>query len=173
MSDYETNKNWSDNFIPEIIAILQGCFWPYTFVIGTPEEDQDECCDFKGTYKDKKDIIISSRVRGQDFWIKYPNDITLNENISTTTGKNEIFKIIVDRYADYYFIGFAHGIEFKLIDWKIYLLDPFRNWALYRAWILGKIPGIYHEHHITKHPFRSYDMSQIPNVKRFEKITIK
>ena len=63
-------------------------------------------------------------------------------------------------------------IEYKIIDWKIYLLDPFRNWANYQAWIKGKIPGMYHENHDNKHPFRSYDMTQIPSAKRFEKITI-
>lgn len=173
MSDFDINKAWSDQFIPEIIAILDGCFWPHKFQIGEPEEDRKECCDFKGLHKDKNELIVSSRVRRHEFWPEHANDLTLNLTISSTTRINEVFKIIARGYAEYYFVGFAHESEIKLIDWKIYCLDTFRKWVNHQSWIAYKLPGKRLTNHNNNKEFIAYDMTNIVSAKKFECLTTK
>jgi len=168
MSDYITNRAWSDQFLPEIKSILEAQFSGHKFVEGDIDEDRNECCDLKSM---SDNLIISLRVRASKFYPKCINEILLSEKLNK---KAEIEKI-VEGYSRYYFYGFSHESDIKLVAWRIYDLNVFRL-GVYNYLInnQGILPGIVD--HKTNDPnslFRIIDTNIFQNIKVVEYTTNK
>ena len=120
--NWETNKKWSDKFLPNIKPILG------THFIAEPpiEEDQDHNTDLMVLKMDS--IRFGCRIRRYKYYNNemYRNQFTIRSNLPSG-GKTELNKIIAG-WGDYFFYGFANEKEDDLIGWIIGDLKIFRIW---------------------------------------------
>lgn len=154
---FEKNKQWSDQFTPKLMQILG----PQVLRVGTPDEDKNECGDLVLRIDQK---MYPIRVRRNSFYNKFYNDFALSENISPITGKTEVDKI-VEGYGQYYVYSFTNIEETDIEYWRIYDLNVFRLW-IHRCLLQNKgvMPGISRMKNARFSKFRTFDVSEIPNM---------
>ena len=120
--NWETNKKWSDKFLPNIKPILG------THFIAEPpiEEDQDHNTDLMVLKMDS--IRFGCRIRRYKYYNneQYRNQFTIRANLPSG-GKTELNKIVAG-WGDYLFYGFSNAEEDDLVRWIIGDLKVFRTW---------------------------------------------
>lgn len=156
LANWETDKKWSDRFLPEIKKILG------LHLIGEPpmEEDCERNTDLMVLKMDP--VRIACRIRKCKYYDKYPNDITIRCSRPSGT-KTELAKII-EGWGDYFFYGFCDSGECFLIDWRLCDLKAFRLW--FNGYIVknkGTIPGVLKNNGDGSSDFRAFDSTKIKN----------
>jgi len=125
---YESDRGWSDRFIPQIKPILG------MYLIGEATESQDalENTDLIVLTLDR--VRIGCRVRRHGYYEEYKNEFTIRAN-RPSGNKSELGKI-VEGWGDYLFYGFADDEGSRLLAWRLLDLSVFRLWfnrAMYKG----------------------------------------
>ena len=128
---YETDKRWSDRFLPEIKSILGGVL----LTEGSFEEDAKRNSDLLVLHMQA--VRIGCRVRRYPYFLKYPNDFTIR-TVRKSGNMTELAKVL-SGWGDYFFYGFSDEKEERLIYW---LVGDFKIFRLWHSMELGKcVPG--------------------------------
>ena len=131
---FDTNKKWSDKFMPEIKRLCQE-YIPIDIQIASPFEDKKHATDLL-----IPDIRIGCRVRRNKYHRRYNGQFTIRCELPSEN-ETEIDKIM-EGWGDYYFFGFSNykdnGNGF--VSWIIFNLDVFRQMYTYR--FVKGIPSI-------------------------------
>lgn len=122
---YQTNRPWSDRFIPTIRTLIG----PYVVVVSTDEVDWNEAADltiFTGALLRGRALThIAARVRRPGYDEKYPGQFTLRS--CSRSGKITELKKIIDGFGDWMFYGHAVDNESAIIGvWHLLDLHVFR-----------------------------------------------
>lgn len=153
--NWQTDKEWSDQFIPEIKLAVA----PH--VIGEATEDQDR--------RENTDLIvlranvvrIACRIRQPQYFDRYPGEITIR---SKRPGGNETeLSKIVRGWGDMMFYGHedpeAHG---TLRAWVLGDLSAFRLWFSRMGINNGNAPGVQQKNRDGSSFFRAFQFAKIP-----------
>ena len=156
MSDWRTDKRWSDRFLPEIKRILG------EHLIGEPpmEEDAERNTDLMVLKLDA--VRIGCRVRKYKFLHEYGHQFTIREGRPSGV-KTELTKII-EGWGDFFFYGFCDESETRLAKWILGDLKAFRLYftqELYRN--KGVLPGQEQFNFDGSSSFRIFEYASIPN----------
>ena len=119
---WESEKRWSDKFIPIIKPILGTNF----IVESSIEEDRDHNTDLH--ILNMGAIRFGCRIRRYTWYANYKNEFTIRA-ILPSGQKTELEKIL-EGWGDYIFYGFANENDTDLIYWFIGDLKVFRLWFL-------------------------------------------
>lgn len=133
MSDWKSDKRWSDRFLPEIKQILG------LYLIGEPPQEEDSERNTDLIVLKMEPVRIACRIRRFEYMKKYPNEITIRSGRPSGV-KTELTKIM-EGWGDFFFYGFANEDETRLAMWRLCDLKEFRVW-LFRKLYTGKMPGI-------------------------------
>lgn len=135
MPDWESDKRWSDIFIPEIKSILG----LYLINEAPIEEDAKRNTDLMELSLDG--VRIGCRIRRFNAYGKYGDEFTIRR--SRPSGqKTEFEKIVKEGWGDYFFYGFSNEEEKNLLAWTLARLDIFRAYILKYWKSHRKFPGI-------------------------------
>lgn len=153
MKPWEKDKSWSDQFLPEIKAILGQTF------IGAapPEEDMEHNTDL--IVLRMEPLRIACRVRRAEYFRRYSDEFTIRTSRPNGV-KTELFKLIED-WGNYFFYGF--GEDGGLVWWSIGDLRVFRGW--FNGYIVknqGKLPGIGKVNADGSSEFRAFKWKDLP-----------
>lgn len=116
--DWEADKRWSDQFIPEIKSILG------QHLIGEAPKEEDALRNTDLIVLSMAPMRIACRVRTPEFYRRHPNDVTIRSERHSGR-RTELVKVVDDGFGDYMLYG--HGTN--LIDGS----------ASLRAWVLLKL----------------------------------
>lgn len=116
--DYDSNRAWSDKYIPSIAAIVG----PHLITPAPFERDVKEATDL--IVLKARDMTIAARVRRPGYVDRYPWQFTIRSR-TKWGAKTEITKII-DGWADWMFYGHAAPTGADLACWYLIDLAAFR-----------------------------------------------
>lgn len=114
---YGRDRQWSDQFIPEIRRIVG----PRLLVTSTLEQDREQAADL--VVLRGKDVTIGCRVRRPGYADKYPGQFTIRSH--RDSGARTELQKIVDGWGDWLFYGHA-GEGATIPVWMIIDLAAFR-----------------------------------------------
>lgn len=151
MKNWQRDKRWSDQFIPEIKSILG------VHLIGEPpvEEDQERNTDLMVLKMEA--VRVGCRIRKPNYIERFGNEFTIRAGRPSGV-KVELAKII-EGWGDYFFYGF--GGEKGLLKWTLANLNVFRLWynkQLYQ----GARPGIKQNNHDNSSYFIAFKWAELP-----------
>lgn len=153
---WEKDKEKADKYLSEIKQILG------LYLIGTApiEEDQERNTDLIVLRMEA--IRIACRMRGYEYYIKWPDDITIR-SLRPSGVKTELTKI-VEGWGDYFFYGFSNAKETVLHAWRLCDLKVFRLWFSRTLIPLqsGGIPGIRKSNKNGSSDFRVFNTNEMP-----------
>lgn len=150
---WESDKRWSDRFLPEIKSILG------QLLIGEPPVEEDEERNTDLIVLRMEAVRICCRVRRNKF-IGHSDEFTIRTTRPAGT-KTELDKI-VEGYGSYFFYGICDPEEQRLASWFVGNLNVFRLWfTRYIANNQGKVPGILFENHDKSSSFRVYKIKDV------------
>jgi len=157
--NWETDKGWSDKFLPEIKQILG------LYLIGEPpvEEDRYRNTDLMVLKMDA--VRIGCRVRRSVTERGYQTLKRHNDEFTIRAGrpsgaKTELAKV-VEGWGDYFFYGFASADT--LCHWTLCNLNEFRGWfTRYIATHKGEVPGIGKVNKDGSSDFKAFKFSALP-----------
>ncbi|WP_166486032.1 hypothetical protein [Jannaschia sp. CCS1] len=116
MNTYHRNRNWSDQFLPDIKRIVGS----HLLETAPDALDWHEATDL--VMMDARDIRVAARVRRPGFAQRYPNQFTVRA--STRNGGPSELQKIVNGHGDWMFYGHAAptgGIAlWQLIDLRAF-----------------------------------------------------
>ena len=113
MSNWQSDKAWSDRFIPEIKSIVG----PWLLVPSSLEQDRTEAADL--VVLKAAAMTIACRIRRPGFIAKYRNQFTIRCH-RDSGAKTELAKI-TEGWGDWMFYGHSSATHQYLDLW--YLLD--------------------------------------------------
>jgi len=154
-NDWETDKKWSDTFIPEIKGILG------LHLIGEPsvEDDQERNTDLIVLRMEA--VRIGCRVRRPEFIEKYRNEFTIRAG-RPSGAPTELTKIIMG-WGDYFFYGISDYDEATLKIWHLCDYKIFRLWFnRYLVSNNGKCPGAQQQNKDKSSTFLAFKFNQLP-----------
>jgi hypothetical protein len=156
MTDWQENKKWSDQFIPEIKSILG------YYLIGPAPEDEDREHNTDLIVLSMRPVRIACRVRRFKYWRSYRDEFTIRCSLPNGY-KTELTKII-EGFGDYLFYGFADEDEFTLHAWALAQLNTFRLWHSRQLARSGAMdfPGIQKPNHDGSSEFRAFKWLDFP-----------
>lgn len=126
--NYETNREWSDKYIPAISRIVG----PKLLIPAPFEVDAKQATDL--IVLRARDMAIAARVRRPGFADLYPFEFTIRSKLDSGT-KTELSKI-VDGWGDWMFYGHAASQGDGFARWFLIDLHKFRA-ALIRDGMRG------------------------------------
>lgn len=133
MASYETNRSFSDRFIPQVQRELG------SIVIGVASRDDDVNRATDLVVLRYGDTRVAVRIRRNEFLYRYGDEFTIRSAIPH--GKTELQKIL-EGWGDYLFYGYADKHADYLCAWAIARLSVFRSWVASEAIKNnGQIPG--------------------------------
>lgn len=153
--NWQADKKWSDQFIPEIKMILG------LHLIGEPpiEEDYERNTDLIVLKMDP--VRIACRIRKYKYYQKYPDDVTIRSERPSGT-KTELTKI-VEGWGSHFFYGFSDEQEHALIAWRLCDLNAFRIWFMRKLYQnKGSMPGAELKNGDGSSSFRAFKATEIP-----------
>ncbi len=154
-NNWKTDKRWSDRFLPEIKQILG------LHLIGEPPQEEDAEHNTDLIVLKMEPVRIACRIRGYEYFLKYPNDITIREK-RPSGNKTELAKII-EGWGDYIFYGFSDKNEALLAGWILGDLKTFRLWfTRHLAANNGCLPGIQKPNKDNSSVFRVCNLEDMP-----------
>jgi len=118
MNDWQSDKAWSDRFIPEIRSIVGPCL----LVPSSLEQDQTEAADL--VILKAAAMTIACRVRRPGYLPRYKNEFTVRCH-RTSGAKTELEKI-TEGWGDWMFYGHAGESEKYLELWWLLDLSAWR-----------------------------------------------
>lgn len=153
MNGWENDKKWSDQFLPEIKAILG------VHLIGEPplEEDQERNTDLIVLKMDA--VRIGCRIRRSKYLKLYSDEFTIRAGRPSGT-KTELTKII-EGWGDYFFYAFAEEST-GLAKWLLCDLKVFRLWYN-RQLFQGDKPGMGKNNNDGSSNFLAFKIKHLPN----------
>lgn len=147
MTNYATQRAWSDRYIPEIKRIIG----PLLLVEAPEKKDQREATDL--IVFTARNLDIACRVRSAKYYCEYPHDFTIRK-ASIGGGKTEWDKIR-EGFGDWLFYAFAADDSDPskgFAAWYVINLDVLRAEMIsFSVWSLSRQAGIM--------PFVSQDRS--------------
>ena len=155
MIGWQSDKRWSDRFLPEIKRNLG------EVLIGEPPvaEDQERNTDLIVLKMDA--VRIACRVRRNKF-ISYKEEFTIRSG--RPSGKKTELAKIIEGWGDYFFYGICDEEEKHLEFWLIGSLNAFRAWFSAELFSQrGFPPGRRHGNVDGSSCFYVYDWDDIPN----------
>lgn len=153
---WQSDKQWSDRFLPEIKQILG------LYLIGEPPTEEDSERNTDLIVLKMEAVRIACRVRKNEYFLKYPDEITVRAS-RPSTNKTELTKII-EGWGDYFFYGFSNEMESGLIAWKLCKLNAFRLWFnRHIAGHKGELPGKLQHNKDGSSTFLAFNPVAIPN----------
>ena len=155
MKGWQTDKAWSDKYLPNIKRILG------EHLIGAAplEEDQERNTDLIVLRMDA--VRIGCRIRRETYAKRYGNEFTIR--IARPSGmKTELAKII-EGWGDYFFYGFACNSADYLIGWLLGDLKVFRLWFMRKmSDDGGNYPGIKQKNKDGSSDFLAFNVNDMP-----------
>jgi len=124
MSEYKTDRQWSDGYIPAMKQIIG----PRLLEESSIEVDQKNATDL--IVLNAKNVMIACRLRRYEY-MKYKDQFTIRSK--RDSGADTELKKIVDGWGDLMFYGFADETEkpaiaaWALIDLKAFRAHLIRN----------------------------------------------
>ncbi len=155
MKDWERDKHWSDQFIPEIKRVL-GEF----LICEAPAiEDRERGTDL--IVMTMAAIQIACRIRKTDpYFLRYPNEFTVRA-VRGSGNKTELAKFI-EGFGHFMFYGFGAS-DGRLTSWMIGNLNVFRLWFNSElARNCGKPPGVLKKNSDGSSDFYAFDVRALP-----------
>ncbi len=116
--NYDTDRRWSDAFIPAIKQIVG----PLLLEPSSFEVDTKQAADL--VVLNARDKTIAARVRRHGYSDSYPFDFTIRSH-RDTGAKTELQKII-DGFGDWMFYGHAHSELVNITRWMVIDLPAWR-----------------------------------------------
>lgn len=156
MTEYETQRSWSDRFIPQIKNILA----QYLIVQASDKADMEQNTDL--IVFEMGMVRTACRVRRIKYLREYPDDITIRCELKSGH-KTELAKIM-EGWGDYFFYAFADEDEKNIIAWVLCDFKVFRLY-LYRYMFehQGKLPGIEKPNKDKVTALRAFNLKEIPS----------
>lgn len=130
MNDYRSNRQWSDQFLPQIISL----FTPRKIVVASDEQDMHEATDLVFVDDGTR---MAVRMRRAENAKRFPDQPTIRSLIPSGT-ETELSKILRG-YGDLLFYGHDNG-RGGLGLWRLIDLRVFR-----KAWCLSPRPFVWGE----------------------------
>lgn len=154
MYNWESDKKWSDRFLPEIKRILG------EYLISEPsiEEDAERNTDL--IVLKLEAIRIACRIRRNKYLLNYGNQFTIRSGRPSGT-KTELTKII-EGWGNYLFYGFSDEKEIQLKKWILGDLNSFRIY-FNRELANKRQPWINKNNIDNSSNFISFEYREIPN----------
>ena len=151
---WQSDKRWSDRFLPEIKSILG------QHLIGEPpiEEDAERNTDLMVLRMEA--VRIGCRVRRHKHMAKYGNQFTIRAGRPSGV-KTELTKII-EGWGDCFFYGFADIESNDLAAWFLGDLRVFRVWFNRTILQTKKCPGIAKDNTDNSSHFMAFSVSWLP-----------
>lgn len=154
--NWETDKRWSDRFLPEIKRILG------EHLIAEPpiEEDAERNTDLMVLKLDA--IRIGCRVRKFNYFDRYGGEFTIRAGRPSGI-KTELQKII-EGWGNYFFYAFSDHNESLLHAWTLADLSVFRYWYCSQMARMdaGKTPGSGKNNTDGSSSFRAFRWDALP-----------
>ena len=122
MKGWESDKAWTDFFLPEIKQILSEYLAPRLFCASPIEEDREHNSDL--IVLRMEPVRIACRIRKNEFLAKFGGQFTIR-SIRMSGQETELAKILKG-WGDYLFYGFADIENCFLEAWHICDLRVFR-----------------------------------------------
>jgi len=157
MSNWQTDKGWSDRFIPEITRHLGQALITEPPVI----EDQMRNSDLMIFSMDA--VRVACRIRKNSYLKAYGGEFTLRAGRPSGT-KTELTKVI-EGWGSHIFYGFSDEQEKYLQQWFLGDLNLFRGWFTRQLVGLdkGQVPGIAKNNKDNSSNFAAYRLSKMPD----------
>jgi hypothetical protein len=155
MIGWETRKQWSDGFLPEIKRILG------EHLIKTAPEEEDRKHNSDLIVLKLGGIRVACRVRKYEYYKRYPCEFTIRSKLPS--GMDSELTKVVAGWGDYIFYGFANEAEDNLIAWILGDLKCFRLWFNRYLCKYKKEPGLHKYNGDGSSSFYAYDWQQLPN----------
>jgi hypothetical protein len=152
---WESDKSWSDQFLPELKRILG------EHLIGEPPvvEDQKRNTDLIVLHMDA--VRIAARVRNFYALERWPNEFTIRAG-RPSGAKTELAKII-EGWGDYLIYAFVAQDNSRLAAWHLLDLSGFRLWhSRYMATHKGSQPGKPQKNTDGSSDFRAFSLYELP-----------
>jgi hypothetical protein len=122
MKNYETNRQWSDRFIPSIKTILG----PLLITEASFGEDASRATDL--VVFELKSVRIACRVRKYHYAAKYGHEFTVRSHLESGSD-TELFKIL-SGWGDFMLYGFCDPAEQHVQYYSLIDLQIFREWYM-------------------------------------------
>uniref|UniRef100_A0A6M3L1U8 Uncharacterized protein n=1 Tax=viral metagenome TaxID=1070528 RepID=A0A6M3L1U8_9ZZZZ len=154
--NWQEDKRWSDQFLPEIKRLLGGV------LISEPpiEEDTQRNTDLIVLKLDA--VRVACRVRRPKYYPRYAGDFTVRADRPRGT-KTELAKII-EGWGDYFFYGFGSKKPGELALWHLGALDVFRLYFMrYLVQNSGELPGVLLFNDDGSSSFRAFKYANLPS----------
>lgn len=156
MSQWNDDKEWADQFMPEIKRILG------LYVIGPAPDEDDRERNTDLIVLNLRPCRIACRIRKYKHLAEYGDQFTIRSG-RPNGRKTELTKII-EGWGEFLFYGFADRDDFRLAHWTIADLNVFRIGLLRLILQHHKMPGIQKgnlDGSSTFHAFRWIDFPDI------------
>jgi hypothetical protein len=154
--DWQSEKRWSDKFLPEIKSILG------VHLIGEPphKEDAERNTDLMVMRMDA--VRIGCRVRRFQYLDRYSDEFTIRAGLASGA-KTELTKVI-EGWGDYFFYAFANAEETGLAYWTLADMRVFRRTyaRMLAASNAGVFPGIGKDNTDGRTRFAAFKWAQFP-----------
>lgn len=125
---YESDRQWSDQFIPEIRRIVG----PHLLEPSSVEVDTRQAADLVVLLA--RNVTIAARVRRPGYADKYAHDFTIRSH-RDSGAKTELAKL-VEGWGDWMFYGHA-ALGATLIRWMLIDLHEWRKTLITSGWRHG------------------------------------
>ena len=162
ITDYKTNRKWSDRFNPRIQEICsRNIILPVNIIIAPYEDDALRNTDlFAMSAGDKR---IACRMRRPEYLKNYANEFTITCKIPGMP-KVELDKLL-EGWGDFFFYGFSNQDEKDIARWFIGDLHAFRGYYYRKKKELPKgiPPGSYRKKPDGSGDFLSFKLRQMPD----------
>lgn len=154
MPDYNTDRRWSNRFIPELRHIVAD------LVITVAPEIEDMLHNTDLIVLKAEGQRIACRVRRHRYLTRFPFDITIRSE-RASGAETELAKIMKG-FGDYMLYAFASEDETHLCAWRIIDLAKFRLWFRHRAEANRGMPGKEQRNGDGASQFLAFDVRDMP-----------
>jgi len=151
---YQTDRQWSDQFIPEIRRVVG----PHLLEPSTLDCDRSEATDL--IVLTAKDMRIAARVRRHGFAVQYPYEFTIRS--SRPSGVKTELKKITEGWGDWLFYGHQAEPNSRVIHpWWIIDLHAWRDQMIWSKRSAGSPKEMKNRDGVGFHVFdiRNFDPS--------------
>lgn len=118
MTDYETNRAWSDRFLPEVKRQIGA----QLLKVAPDDIDQKQATDLM--MLDARDTRVAVRIRRPGYHSRYPNQFTIRSKVPS--GAPTELNKVVNGHGDWMFYGHASADGRNIEHWQLLDLRAFR-----------------------------------------------
>ncbi len=125
MLDYNINRTWSDQFLPEVKRQIGA----HLLKVAPDDVDMRQATDL--LMLDAKDMRVAVRIRRPGFRSRYPHEFTIRSKVPSGA-QTELSKV-VNGHGDWMFYGHASEDGMGLDNWWLLDLRAFRAGLIRQA----------------------------------------